>query len=54
MLKNEDNQAFNTVFDPFISQVESCFKEIMESEPTNLKLDDSKILVGDITHYEIV
>ena len=54
MCKSEQRQEINAIFDPFIQQIEQGIQAISEELDLNAcKIDESKMLVGDITIYEI-
>lgn len=50
--KTEDQQRTNAVFDAFCDKIEDAMESIIKSSVTGLvKLDESKILVGDLDEF---
>jgi len=50
--KTEDQHRTNAVFDAFCINVESAMDNIIRSNASGLvKLDESKILVGDLEEF---
>ncbi len=50
--KTEDQHRTNAVFDAFCENIESAMESIVKSSATGLvKLDESKILVGDLEEF---